>query len=185
MFRKLGIELSYNPTLKYSTKNIAPTEIDEYFRYKEINGYVHDMAAAMLGGVSTHAGLFGNAINVAKVMQLYIQNGNYGNEQILKPETINLFNNCYYCDEDNRRGVGFDKPQLEDDGPTCGCISMNSFGHSGWTGTFAWADPDQEIIYVFLSNRSYPTGESAGKSKLVNENIRSKIQEIIYNSINN
>ena len=185
IFRKLGIELTYNPTLKYSTKNIAPTEIDEYFRYKEINGYVHDMAAAMLGGVSTHAGLFGNAINVAKVMQLYIQNGNYGNQQILNPETINLFNNCYYCDEDNRRGVGFDKPQLEDDGPTCGCISMNSFGHSGWTGTFAWADPDQEIIYVFLSNRSYPTGESAGKSKLVKENIRSKIQEIIYNSINN
>ncbi len=185
MFRKLGIELTYNPTLKYSTKNIAPTELDEYFRYKEINGYVHDMAAAMLGGVSTHAGLFGNAVNVAKVMQLYIQNGNYGNQQILNPETINLFNNCYYCDEDNRRGVGFDKPQLEDDGPTCGCISMNSFGHSGWTGTFAWADPDQEIIYVFLSNRSYPTGESAGKSKLVKENIRSKIQEIIYNSINN
>ena len=185
MFRKLGIELTYNPTLKYSTKNIAPTELDEYFRYKEINGYVHDMAAAMLGGVSTHAGLFGNAINVAKVMQLYIQNGNYGNQQILNSETINLFNNCYYCDEDNRRGVGFDKPQLEDDGPTCGCTSMNSFGHSGWTGTFAWADPDQEIIYVFLSNRSYPTGESAGKSKLVKENIRSKIQEIIYNSINN
>ena len=185
MFRKLGIELTYNPTLKYSTKNIAPTELDEYFRYKEINGYVHDMAAAMLGGVSTHAGLFGNAINVAKVMQLYIQNGNYGNQQILNPETINLFNNCYYCDEDNRRGVGFDKPQLEDDGPTCGCISMNSFGHAGWTGTFAWADPDQEIIYVFLSNRSYPTGESAGKSKLVKENIRSKIQEIIYFSINN
>ena len=185
MFRKLGIELTYNPTLKYSTKNIAPTELDEYFRYKEINGYVHDMAAAMLGGVSTHAGLFGNAINVAKVMQLYIQNGNYGNQQILNPETINLFNNCYYCDEDNRRGVGFDKPQLEVDGHTCGCISMNSFGHSGWTGTFAWADPDQEIIYVFLSNRSYPTGESAGKSKLVKENIRSKIQEIIYNSINN
>ena len=185
MFRKLGIDLNYNPTLKYSTKNIAPTELDEYFRYKEINGYVHDMAAAMLGGVSTHAGLFGNAINVAKVMQLYIQNGNYGNQQILNPETINLFNNCYYCDEDNRRGVGFDKPQLEDDGPTCGCVSMNSFGHSGWTGTFAWADPDQEIIYVFLSNRSYPTGESAGKSKLVKENIRSKIQEIIYNSINN
>ena len=185
MFRKLGIELTYNPTLKYSTKNIAPTELDEYFRYKEINGYVHDMAAAMLGGVSTHAGLFGNAINVAKVMQLYIQNGNYGNQQILNPETINLFNNCYYCDEDNRRGVGFDQPQLDDDGPTCGCVSMNSFGHSGWTGTFAWADPDQEIIYVFLSNRSYPTGESAGKSKLVRENIRSKIQEIIYNSINN
>ncbi len=185
MFSKLGISLTYNPTLKYSTRNIAPSEIDEYFRYKEINGYVHDMAAAMFGGIASHAGLFGNAINVAKVMQMFIQGGNYANEQILESNTIDLFNNCYYCDEDNRRGVGFDKPQLEEDGPTCGCISMNSFGHSGWTGTFAWADPDQDIIYVFLSNRSYPTGESAVKSKLVKENIRSKIQEIIYNSINN
>ena len=185
MFKKLGINLTYNPFLKNSTYNVAPTEIDEYFRYKEINGYVHDMAAAMFGGISSHAGLFGNAINVAKVMQMYLQDGNYANQQILKSKTINLFNNCYYCDQDNRRGVGFDKPQLEDDGPTCGCVSMNSFGHSGWTGTFAWADPVEEIIYVFLSNRSYPTGESAGNSNLVKENIRSKIQEIIYNSINN
>ena len=183
MFKKLGINLNFNPYLKYSTKNIAPTEIDEYFRYKEINGYVHDMAAAMFGGISSHAGLFGNTINVAKVMQMYIQGGNYANQQILNSETIDLFNNCYYCDEDNRRGVGFDKPQLEEDGPTCGCVSMNSFGHSGWTGTFAWADPDQEIIYIFLSNRSYPSGETAGKSKLVKENIRSKIQEVIYESI--
>ena len=94
-----------------------------------------------------------------------------------------MFNNCYYCDKDNRRGVGFDKPQLEDDGPTCGCVSMSSFGHSGWTGTFAWADPEKEIVYVFLSNRSYPGGETASQSKLVKENIRSEIQRIIYNSI--
>ncbi len=183
MFKKLGINLTYNPFLKNSTNNVAPTEIDEYFRYKEINGYVHDMAAAMFGGISSHAGLFGNAINVAKVMQMYLQDGNYANQQILKSKTINLFNNCYYCDEDNRRGVGFDKPQLEDEGPTCGCVSMNSFGHSGWTGTFAWADPDLDIIYIFLSNRSYPSGEAAGKSKLVKEDIRSKIQEVIYKSI--
>ena len=141
------------------------------------------MAAAMFGGVSSHAGLFGNANNVAKVMQMYLQNGNYADQQILKPETINLFNNCYYCDKDNRRGVGFDKPQLENDGPTCGCVSMSSFGHSGWTGTFAWADPEKEIVYVFLSNRSYPGGETASQSKLVKENIRSEIQRIIYNSI--
>ena len=94
-----------------------------------------------------------------------------------------MFNNCYYCDKDNRRGVGFDKPQLENDGPTCGCVSMSSFGHSGWTGTFAWADPEKEIVYVFLSNRSYPGGETASQSKLVKENIRSEIQRIIYNSI--
>ncbi len=185
MFKKLGINLTYNPVLNDLTSNIAPTEIDEYFRYKEINGYVHDMTAAMFGGVSSHAGLFGNSINVAKVMQLYLQGGNYANNQILKSETINLFNNCYYCDEDNRRGVGFDKPQLEDEGPTCGCLSMQSFGHSGWTGTFVWADPDEKIIYVFLSNRSYPNGEPASESKLVKENIRSKIQEVIYNSIKN
>ena len=79
------------------------------------------MAAAMFGGISSHAGLFGNAINVAKVMQMYLQDGNYANQQILKSKTINLFNNCYYCDEDNRRGVGFDKPQLEKEGPTRLC----------------------------------------------------------------
>ena len=183
MFSKLGIDLTYNPYQKYNTKNIAPTEIDEYFRFREINGYVHDMSAAMFGGVSAHAGLFGNTNNVAKVMQMYLQGGNYANQQILNTETINLFNICYYCDEDNRRGVGFDKPQLEDEGPTCNCVSMKSFGHSGWTGTFAWADPEHELIYIFLSNRSYPGGETASESKLVKENIRSKIQEVIYSSI--
>ena len=183
LFSKLGVDLTYNPYQKYNTKNIAPTEIDEYFRFREINGYVHDMSAAMFGGVSAHAGLFGNTNNVAKVMQMYLQGGNYANQQILNTETINLFNICYYCDEDNRRGVGFDKPQLEDEGPTCNCVSMKSFGHSGWTGTFAWADPEHELIYIFLSNRSYPGGETASESKLVKENIRSKIQEVIYSSI--
>ncbi len=182
-FQKLGINLNYNPAEKYSTKNIAPTEIDEYFRYKEVHGYVHDMAAAMFGGVSAHAGLFGNSINVAKVMQMYLQGGNYAGMQIINSDTIDLFNNCYYCHEENRRGVGFDKPQLEEDGPTCGCVSMDSFGHSGWTGTFTWADPEKNIVYVFLSNRSYPSGETAGKSLLVKENIRSEIQKIIYQSI--
>ena len=182
-FQKLGINLNYNPADKYSTKNIAPTEIDEYFRYKEVHGYVHDMAAAMFGGVSAHAGLFGNSINVAKVMQMYLQGGNYAGMQIINSDTIDLFNNCYYCHEENRRGVGFDKPQLEEDGPTCGCVSMDSFGHSGWTGTFTWADPEKNIVYVFLSNRSYPSGETAGKSLLVKENIRSEIQKIIYQSI--
>ena len=182
-FQKLGINLNYNPAEKYSTKNIAPTEIDEYFRYKEVHGYVHDMAAAMFGGVSAHAGLFGNSINVAKVMQMYLQGGNYGGMQIINSDTIDLFNNCYYCHEENRRGVGFDKPQLEEDGPTCGCVSMDSFGHSGWTGTFTWTDPEKNIVYVFLSNRSYPSGETAGKSLLVKENIRSEIQKIIYQSI--
>lgn len=97
-----------------------------------------------------------------------------------KPETLDTFNQCFYCEENNRRGVGFDKPQLEKEGPTCGCVSMTSFGHTGFTGTYAWADPEQEIVYVFLSNRTYPT---ANNRKLIAENVRSNIQELIYSAI--
>ena len=113
-------------------------------------------------------------------MQMYLQYGYYGGNQFLKSETINLFNTCYFCEEDNRRGVGFDKPQLEEEGPTCGCISMTSFGHSGFTGTYAWADPDEEIIYVFLSNRTYPDSKN---NRLLKENIRTEIQRLIYEAI--
>ena len=181
-FNSIGANsFMFNPANSISIENIAPTEIDVYFRNQEVVGYVHDMTAAMLGGVAGHAGLFGNANDVAKIMQMYIQNGNYGGIQYLKPETINTFNTCNYCSEGNRRGIGFDKPQLEDEGPTCGCISMNSFGHSGWTGTYAWADPDEEIVYVFLSNRSYPNDP---ENKLLNYNIRTEIQRLLYESIN-
>ena len=181
-FKSIGASsLMFNPAEKISIKNIAPTEIDDYFRNQEIVGYVHDMAAAMFGGIAGHAGLFGNSNDVAKIMQMYLQNGNYGGIQYLQPQTINKFNTCYFCSEDNRRGVGFDKPQLEDEGPTCGCVSMKSFGHSGWTGTYAWADPDEQIVYVFLSNRSYP---SDPENKLLNYNIRTEIQRLIYEAIN-
>jgi beta-glucosidase-like glycosyl hydrolase/CubicO group peptidase (beta-lactamase class C family) len=181
-FNSIGANsFMFNPANSISIENIAPTEIDSYFRNQEVVGYVHDMAAAMLGGVSGHAGLFGNSNDVAKIMQMYIQNGNYGGIQYLKPETINTFNTCNYCSEGNRRGIGFDKPQLEDEGPTCGCVSMNSFGHSGWTGTYAWADPDEEIVYIFLSNRSYPNDP---ENKLLNYNIRTEIQRLLYESIN-
>ena len=91
-----------------------------------------------------------------------------------------MFNTCYYCDKDVRRGVGFDKPQLEKAGPTCGCVSMESFGHSGFTGTLTWADPEEEIVYVFLSNRIHPSAENR---KLIREGIRTKIQEVIYEAI--
>ena len=181
-FKSIGANsLMFNPADKISIKNIAPTEIDNYFRNQEVVGYVHDMAAAMFGGIAGHAGLFGNSNDVAKIMQMYLQGGNYGGIEYFQPQTIDDFNTCYFCDEDNRRGVGFDKPQLEDEGPTCGCISMKSFGHSGWTGTYAWADPDKEIVYVFLSNRSYPSDH---ENKLLNYNIRTEIQRLIYEAIN-
>lgn len=180
-YKYLGAStMTYNPLQKFELTRIAPTEEDNYFRYQTIQGYVHDMAAAMQGGVSGHAGLFSSSIDVAKMMQMYLQKGHYGEHEFFSEKTFNDFNKCYFCKEGNRRGVGFDKPQLGSEGPTCGCVSMTSFGHTGFTGTMAWADPDKEIVYVFLSNRTYPNAEPNKLSKL---NIREKIQEIIYESI--
>lgn len=172
--------MMYNPLRKFNKREIVPTEIDNYFRYDTIHGYVHDMAAAMQGGVGGHAGVFGTSLDVAKMMQMYLQQGNYGDHQFFTKETFNKFNTCYYCKDENRRGVGFDKPQLGESGPTCGCVSMTSFGHTGFTGTMAWADPEKEIVYVFLSNRTYPEAKT---NVLSRENIRENIQKIIYESI--
>jgi CubicO group peptidase (beta-lactamase class C family) len=117
------------------------------------------------------------------MMQLYLQKGNYGQQDYFSASTFNEFNTCYYAAQGNRRGLGFDKPQLPGTaGPTCGCTSPNSFGHTGFTGTMAWADPDQELVYVFLSNRTYP---DATDNKLSKENIREQIQKIIYDAIQN
>ena len=170
----------YHPLEKFDIKNIAPSYVDEKWRKQEIQGIVQDQGAAMLGGVGGHAGLFANSRDVAKMMQLYLNGGHYGGKRYFNQETINAFNTCYYCDENVRRGVGFDKPQLEDVGPTCGCISMDSFGHSGYTGAYTWADPDEDLIYVFLTNRTYPDIDN---DKIVKENTRTEIQRLIYDAI--
>ncbi len=181
-YESLGANYTmYNPYNKLSNKNIIPTEEDDYYRYQKIQGYVHDMGAAMQDGVGGHAGVFSNANDVAKIMQLYLQKGYYGGKRYLKAKTVDKFNTCYYCHKENRRGIGFDKPQLGDSGPTCGCLSMTSFGHSGFTGTYTWADPEKEIVYVFLANRTYPT--SSGKNRLLREDIRTNIQAAIYDAI--
>ena len=181
LYEPLGANYTtYNPLEKFSKDNTPPTEEDNVFRKQKVQGYVHDQGAAMLGGVSGHAGLFSNANDVAKIMQMYLWKGFYGGKRYFKPEVLELFNTCYYCEEDVRRGVGFDKPQLGDVGPTCGCVSMTSFGHSGFTGTFAWADPEEEIVYVFLSNRTFP---DSNNRKLIKSNLRSNIQELIYEAI--
>jgi CubicO group peptidase (beta-lactamase class C family) len=139
------------------------------------------MGAAMLGGVAGHAGLFANANDVAKIMQMYLQKGFYGGRRYLKEETIAKFNHRYYSDKKVRRGLGFDKPQLDPDvKATCGCVSDESFGHSGFTGTYTWADPKTEIVYVFLSNRIYPHSDNRG---LIKTNMRTKIQQAIQDAI--
>lgn len=180
-YKSIGANYTqYLPLEKFSTENIPPTEQDNLFRKQKVQGYVHDQGAAMMGGVGGHAGLFSNSNDVAKLMQMYLWKGYYGGERYFKPETFEVFNTCYYCDKNVRRGIGFDKPQLGTSGPTCGCVSMTSFGHSGFTGTMAWADPEQEIVYIFLSNRTYPDAENR---KLIQSNLRSKIQQIIYDAI--
>lgn len=173
---------SFNPLEKFEKHRIVPSEEDNYFRYETVQGYVHDMGAAMQNGVGGHAGLFSNANDVAKIMQMYLQGGHYGGERYLDLRTIEKFNKCYFCNEDVRRGVGFDKPQLNDSGPTCGCVSKKSFGHSGFTGTYTWADPDEELVYVFLSNRTFP---SSRNNILVKSGLRTRIQQAIYDSIIN
>jgi beta-N-acetylhexosaminidase len=181
-FEPLGANsIMYNPLRKMNANLVIPTENDNYFRHQVVQGYVHDMAAAMQGGISGHAGLFANALDVAKVMQMYLQKGTYGGRTYISENTFNMFNTCYFCKDGNRRGVGFDKPQLGNEGPTCGCVSLTSFGHTGFTGTMTWADPEKEIVYVFLSNRTYP--DSNATNKLSKENIRENIQRVIYEAI--
>ena len=180
-YKPMGLlRTTFNPLEKFPKEEIVPSEKDDYYRYQTIQGYVHDMGAAMLGGVGGHAGLFSTAMEVAKLMQMYLQGGYYGGEQFLEERTIKKFNTCYFCENRVRRGVGFDKPQLEEVGPTCGCVSRKSFGHSGFTGTFTWADPEEELIYVFLSNRTYPT---ATNNLLNKSGLRVRIQQAIYDSL--
>jgi CubicO group peptidase (beta-lactamase class C family) len=165
---------------KYAKEDIAPTEIDDYYRHKLLQGTVHDMGAAMMDGVSGNAGLFSNANDLAKMMQMYLQGGFYGGKRFLKSGTIDKFNTRYYERDSVRRGLGFDKPFLHPkEEESCGC-SANSFGHGGFTGTYAWVDPDADLVYIFLSNRVYPKMDNR---KLYDENIRPKIFKIIENSI--
>jgi beta-glucosidase-like glycosyl hydrolase/CubicO group peptidase (beta-lactamase class C family) len=181
-FSPLGMNnTTFNPLQVFKNEQIVPTEIDDYFRYSLLQGYVHDMAAAMQGGVAGHAGVFSNSMDLAKMMQMFLQKGNYGGVQYITNATFDTFNTCHFYESGNRRGLGFDKPQIGKEGPTCGCVSKSSFGHTGFTGTMVWADPETEIVYVFLSNRTFPNANAT--NKLSKENIREDIQKIIQNAI--
>ena len=180
--KPLGLHhLAYHPLDKIPVERIVPTEKDKYFRNDLLRGYVHDMGAAMLGGVSGNSGLFGNARDVATIMQLFLQEGRYGERLILKEKTLTKFNHRYYENDSIRRGLGFDKPQINPEiKATCGCVSDKSFGHSGYTGTYTWADPETELIYVFLSNRLYPDDKN---TRLVEEDIRTRVHQLAVDAI--
>lgn len=181
LYKPMGANtMVYHPLQVFPVNSIVPTEDDKVFRRSLLRGYVHDQGAALLGGVSGHAGLFGSANDLAKLMQMYMQKGEYAGVRYFDSVTVNEFIRCQYCQQKNRRGIGFDKPQLEGPGPTCGCVSDKSFGHSGFTGTLAWADPEEEIVYIFLSNRVHP---NADNRKLLTLSTRTNIQEVIYDAI--
>tara|TARA_A100001011_G_scaffold366904_1_gene419850 strand:- start:13077 stop:15977 length:2901 start_codon:yes stop_codon:yes gene_type:complete len=183
IFNPLGLErISYKPLKRFSKKEIIPSEIDTYFRHTKLHGYVHDMGAAMQDGVGGHAGLFGDAYSVASIMQMYLQGGSFNGVDLIKSEVIDSFNQYYYNDLGSRRGVGFDKPQLNGKHEsTCGCVSKKSFGHSGYTGTYAWADPEKEIIIIILANRTYPNDDFTFSKN----NIRTRLQEYVYEALIN
>jgi beta-glucosidase-like glycosyl hydrolase/CubicO group peptidase (beta-lactamase class C family) len=170
---------SYNPLEHFSAIRIAPTENDNIFRKALVAGMVHDQGAALYGGVAGHAGLFSTAGDIAKISQMLLQNGEYGGIRYFRKETIQKFTAQQY--DSNRRGLGWDKPQQGDwSGPTTERASKDTYGHTGFTGTAVWIDPEFNLIYVFLSNRIYP---DASNNKLLKANTRSRIQEVIYDSI--
>ena len=180
-YKPLGATtLTYNPLSKFPKERITPTENDMHFRKRQVHGTVHDPGAAMLGGVAGHAGLFSNANDLAKMFQMYLNGGEYGGERYLEKDIVDEFTKVQFPEEDNRRGAGFDKPTGESSGPTCQNVGMSSFGHSGFTGTLVWADPEKELLYIFLSNRVYPDAEN---KKLIRMNIRTDIQKAIYEAI--
>ena len=170
------------PLERFEKSKIVPTENDLIFRKQLLQGYVHDPGAAMLGGICGHAGVFSTANDLAKIMQMYLNGGEYGGVHYFNPETIELFTTSPFLDNDNRRALGFDKPQMDlsKEGPTFKGISGKSFGHSGFTGTLAWADPDEKIVYIFLSNRIHPDQDN---SRLITTNVRTDIQKAIYEAI--
>ena len=183
-YSPLGLStMGYLPRERFDSARIVPTEFDYYFRSQLLQGHVHDMGAAMLGGVGGHAGLFSNANDLGIFMQMLLQKGYYGGERYFHNYTVNQFTKCQFCKDENRRGAGFDKAVLEgqEGGLACDCSpSSKAFGHSGFTGTLVWADPDEQFVYVFLSNRIHPTSEN---KKLLKMDVRTKIMQVFYDAI--
>jgi CubicO group peptidase (beta-lactamase class C family) len=182
-YKPMGLRyMRYNPLKYFDLDQIPPTENDTIFRKQLVHGYVHDQGAAMMGGVGGHAGLFSNATDLASVMQLFLNGGEYGTVRYIDKSVIDQYT-AYQFYPKNRRGAGFDKPTTNGKGgPTCNLVSKKSFGHSGFTGTLTWADPEYGVNFVFLSNRVYPDAENW---KIVRRNVRTDIQKVIYEAVLN
>ena len=180
-YAPLGAEtVVFNAGQQFPLDRIVPTEVDSFFRMQTLHGVVHDEGAAMMLGVSGNAGLFSTARDLAKVYQMLLNEGTYGGKRYLKPETIEEFTRCQFCDQGNKRGMGFDKPLIEYDpvrSSVAEGVSPESYGHSGYTGTLVWADPANDLLFIFLSNRVHPTRDNR---KIYTMNIRPRIHNLVY-----
>ena len=179
-YRPLGLgSMTYNPLQRFPKSCIAPTEKDTYYRREQLQGTVHDQTAALVGGVGGHAGLFATANDLAVLMQMNLQNGRYGGTRYFQSPVVSEFSRPQTAG--SRRGLGWDHGDpSKPEGPTSNLAPASTFGHTGFTGTCVWMDPDNQILYIFLSNRVYP---DAGNNKLRQYNIRTRIQEVIYKSL--
>ncbi|MDN3595957.1 glycoside hydrolase family 3 N-terminal domain-containing protein [Zunongwangia endophytica] len=185
-YSKLGATtLGYKPTEDFPVTRIVPTENDFAFRHEPIHGSVHDEGAIMMGGVSANAGLFSNANDLAKLMQMYLNMGKYGGERYIEEQTFKEWTKTQFPDNNNRRAIAFDKPNLEYQGldnNTAKDASTKSFGHTGFTGTMVWMDPAENLLFVFLSNRVLPSRENR---RLYTLNTRTQMQQVLYDAIKN
>ncbi len=176
-----AFSLRFRPDGKFPGERIVPTEYDSLFRKVLIHGFVHDEGAAMMDGISGHAGLFGSAGDLAKLMQMYLQNGYYGGKRFIDSSVVAMCTAYQFADQKNRRGIGFDKKDFNPDIKNAPALSSPlSFGHSGYTGTYAWVDPKYNLVYIFLSNRVYPTRNNTMLGTL---NLRPAIGDHIINCI--
>jgi beta-N-acetylhexosaminidase len=182
-YSRLGLStMSFNPLDHISTDNIVPSNYDFNWRRQIIQGTVHDQGAAMLGGVAGHAGVFSDASDLGILMQMLMNGGQYAGTKFFDSSTVRKFTSQY--SGHSRRGLGFDKPEMEAGkaSPCCKCVSPETFGHQGFTGTCVWVDPTFDLIYVFLSNRTFPDDTN---EKLNTLSVRTKIQQVIYDAIKN
>ena len=179
-YQPLGLSATYNPWKRGWTDRCVPTEEDSYYRHQRLQGYVHDMAAAMLGGVSGHAGLFATSNDLARIFQMLLNHGQYGGRQYLQPATVKKFTTRYPTS--SRRGIGFDMRESDAKQPMnmSPLAGPRTFGHLGFTGNCVWADPDKNLIFIFLCNRTYPTMEN---NKFIDGDYRPRIQGLVYRAL--